>query len=245
MKLTSHDIARMIELSAVQAAHTESDIRDLVMHARKYQCAVVYTLPCWVPFVRDLLEGEPDIIVGGAVGFPSGGVTTNTKVAEAQELVTMGCGELDVVINIGQLLSGNHAAVRDDLRAVIETAGGRPVKVILECHYLSDDEIRTACDLCIEAEAQYVKTGTGWAQTGATLENIALIKAHVGDAIAIKASGGVRGLESMIEMYRRGATRFGVRLDVGIQIIEQVAKYSRGAIEVQPYCDHARAVKHD
>jgi deoxyribose-phosphate aldolase len=234
VKLTSHDIARMIELSAVQAAHTENEIRSLVAYATRYHCIVVYPLPSWVPLVRELLDGTPDIVIGGAVGFPSGGVTTTIKVAEAQELVAMGCGELDVVINIGKLLSAQYAEVLDDLRAVVAAADGRPVKVILECHYLNDDQIRKACDLCITAGASYIKTGTGWAPTGATLENIALIKAHVGDAIAIKASGGVRGLETLVEMYRRGSTRFGVRLEVGVQIIEQVAELPGSAVEVEP-----------
>ncbi len=231
MKLTSYDIARMIELSAVQAAHNEEHIRSLVAHARQHRCVVVYALPSWVAQVRALLDGDPDIIIGGAVGFPSGGVTTATKVTEASELVALGCGELDVVINIGQLLSAKYDAVRDDLRAVVDVADGRPVKVIIECHYLTDDQVRQACDICIEAGAHYVKTGTGWTPTGATLENIALIRAHVGDTIAIKASGGVRGLETLVEMYRRGATRFGVRLEVGVQLIEQVASLPGSVIE--------------
>jgi deoxyribose-phosphate aldolase len=235
MKLTAHDIARMIELSAVQAEHNESHIRSLVAQARKHRCIVVYALPSWVPLVRELLEGDPDIIIGGAVGFPSGGVTTLIKVAEVKELVAMGCTELDVVMNIGKLLSGNHTAVLQDLQAVAETANGLPTKAILECHYLTDDQIRAASDICIEAGVTYIKTGTGWTPTGATLENIALIKAHVGDAIRLKASGGVRGLETLVEMYRRGATRFGVRLEVGVHIIEQVAALPDGVVEFQPY----------
>ncbi len=231
MKLTSYDIARMIELSAVQAAHTQEEIQSLVAQARQHRCVVVYPLPSWVTQVRTLLDDDPDIIIGGAVGFPSGGVTTTTKVAEAIELVQLGCGELDIVINIGQLLSAQYDAVRDDLRAVVEVADGRPVKAIIECHYLTDDQVRKACDICIEAGASYVKTGTGWAPTGATLENIALIRSHIGDALAIKAAGGIRGLETMVEMYRRGATRFGVRLEMGVQIIEQVAALPGGAIE--------------
>ena len=233
VKLTSHDIARMIELSAVQAAHSEKYIRSLVTYARAQRCVVVYVLPTWLPLVFELLEGDPDIIVGGAVGFPGGGNTTSIKVAETRDLIEIGCRELDVVINIGKLISGRDAEVLDDLRAVVEAAEGHPVKVILECHYLSDEQICKGCDLSIAAGAAYVKTGTGWAPTGATLENVALIKAHVGDAIAIKASGGVRGLETLLEMFRRGVTRFGVRLDIGAQIIDRVAALPGGAVEVQ------------
>ncbi len=240
MKLTSYDIARMIELSAVQAAHSADHITTMVAQARKHRCVVVYPLPCWLPLARQLLDGDPDIIMGGAVGFPSGGTTTSIKVAEVRELLQLGCGELDVVINIGKLISGKDAEVLDDLRAVVDEADGRPVKVILECHYLTDDLIRKACDFSIEAGAAYVKTGTGWAPTGATLENIALIRTHVGEAVAIKASGGVRGLETLIEMYRRGATRFGVRLDIGVRIIEQVAGLPGGAVEVLPLASASR-----
>ena len=129
--------------------------------------------------------------LGGCVGFPSGGVTTTVKVFETCEQVQTGNAEIDMMINLGQLLSGRVDVGRGEIRAVVATAAPRPVKVILECHYLNADQIRTACDLCIQAAAHFVKTGTGWAPTGATLDNISLIKAHVGDAIAIKAAGGV------------------------------------------------------
>lgn len=230
-QLTSNDIARMLELSAVQAEHNEDYILSLVEAAKTYNCIVVYALPSWIPLVRDHLGNNTDVIIGGAVGFPAGGTTTSIKAMEVKSFVEMGCRELDVVINIGKLRSGRYDEVRDDLKAVVEAASGYPVKVILECHHLTHDQIRRGCDLSIEAGAAYVKTGTGWAATGATLENVALIKAHVGDAIAIKASGGIRGFETLVEMYRRGATRFGIKVDVGVQILERVAA-SGGVIEV-------------
>jgi len=135
----------------------------------------------------------------------------------------MGCDELDMVINLGLLRSGQYQRVLDDIRGVVEVANGVPVKVILECHYLTDAEIRKGCELCIQAGAAFVKTGTGWAPTGATLENVALIKACVGDAIGIKASGGIRGLETLTEMYRRGARRFGIGLRSAPRIFEPSA----------------------
>jgi deoxyribose-phosphate aldolase len=99
-------------------------------------------------------------------------------------------------------------------------AGARPLKVILECHYLTDDQIRHGCDLAIECGAAYVKTGTGWAPTGATLQNVALIKAYVGERIGIKASGGIRDLETLLAMYRLGARRFGISYRSGRKILE-------------------------
>jgi deoxyribose-phosphate aldolase len=173
--------------------------------------------------LQALLTDEPRIGVVGAVGFPSGGNTTATKVAEASELLEMGCSELDMVINIGLLRSGGYQRVLDDIRGVVEGAGGVPVKVILECHYLSDDQIRKGCELCIEAGASFVKTSTGWAATGATFENVALIKSCVGDALAIKAAGGIRSLDTVVEMYRLGVRRFGIGLDSAIRIFGECA----------------------
>jgi deoxyribose-phosphate aldolase len=145
------------------------------------------------------------------------------KVAEAQELLRLGCDELDMVINIGLLRSGHLQRVLDDIRGVVQAAGETPVKVILECHYLSNDEIRQGCELCIRAGAAYVKTGTGWAPTGATLENVATIKSYVGDAIGIKAAGGIRTLGTLSEMARLGAQRFGIGFRSAQSIFEQCA----------------------
>lgn len=231
MKLTSYDIARMIELSAVQARDDEDRIRSLAEKARRYRCIIATTLPGFTPNLKELLEDVPDVGVGGNVGFPSGGVSRSIKVAEAKELIRMGCGELDMVIHIGMLRSGRHQYVEDEIKSVVDAAGKVPVKVILECHYLSDDEIRRGCELCVKAGAAFIKTGTGWAPTGASLENIALIKSCVGDAISIKASGGIRDLETVVEMYRRGARRFGIGLGWEAKIFEQCA--AQGGVTLQ------------
>ena len=235
MKITAAQISRMIDLSAVQTGHEDAEIKTLVETARKYNCITVYVLPSRIAYAREILGHNSGILIGGAVGFPSGEVTTRTKVAEAKELIGLGCGELDMVINVGELVSGRYNEVCDDIRAVVDTAGGIPVKVILECHYLSADQIRKGCDLCIEGGASFVKTGTGWAPTGATLENISLIKDHVGDAIRIKAAGGVRGLDTLLEMHRRGATRFGVGIRSVNEIMDRIASLPGGCVEIAPY----------
>jgi deoxyribose-phosphate aldolase len=222
MDFTQQQVARMIDLSAVRADTTEAEVRATVDMAIKYQCICVTTLPCYTALVRELLAGQPGIRVSGNVAFPSGGATTATKVAEAQELLHLGCDELDMVINLGWLRSGRYQHVLDDVRAVVEVAGRVPVKVILECHYLSDDEIRRGCALCVEAGAAFVKTGMGWAPTGATLENVALIKACVGDAVGIKAAGGIRDLETLKEMYRLGARRFGLGVRTALPILQRL-----------------------
>jgi deoxyribose-phosphate aldolase len=210
MNLTIEAMAAMIDLSAVRADTTVTEVTALAEAAKRYRCGCVTTLPALTPLVKELLADHPDIRVSGNVSFPSGAATSAIKAAEARELLAMGCDELDMVINIGFLRSGHYQRTLDDIRSVVAVAGAAPVKVILECHYLTDDEIRRGCDLCVRAGAAFVKTSTGWAPTGATLENVALIRACVGDAIGIKASGGIRGRETLTELYRRGARRFGI-----------------------------------
>jgi deoxyribose-phosphate aldolase len=178
--------------------------------------------------VKELLVEEPTIRVSGNVAFPSGGATLAIKVAEARELLSMGCGELDMVLNIGLLRSGRYQIVLDEIGGVVDVAGQTPVKVILECHYLLDDEIRKGCELCIEAGAAFVKTGTGWAPTGATPENVSLIKSCVGDAIGIKAAGGIRRLATLEEMYRLGARRFGIGFSSARSILVECLARRKG-----------------
>jgi deoxyribose-phosphate aldolase len=233
--LSIQEVARMTDLSAVRPDTDEAEVRALAEAAKQYRCICVTTLPTYTPLIRELLADAPDIHVSGNVSFPSGSATPTMKVAEAKELLQMGCHELDMVINLGLLRSGQYQRVLDDIRGVVEVANGIPVKVILECHYLTDDEIRRACQLCVEAGAAFVKTSTGWAPTGATLENISLIKACVGDAIGIKASGGIRGLETLTEMYRRGARRFGIGLRAAAHIFGPLPSWPRRETEGRAY----------
>lgn len=230
MELSIVELAQMMDLSVVQAQHTDEDVRQVAELAIRYQCKAVFTLPCQTPLLRKLI-GDEKVVIGGVVGFPSGGVTTKTKIGEARELIDLGCRELDMVINVGQLRSGCKEYVLEDIRSVVEVACGVPVKVVLECHYLTNDEIRTGCELSLEAGAAFVKTATGWAPTGATLEIVSFIHSCTQDRINIKAAGDVRELETVLEMYRRGARRFGVGFDSGKKIIEQAANYSDGVIE--------------
>jgi deoxyribose-phosphate aldolase len=221
MKFDAAEICRMIDVSAVRPEDSEQEVRSMAATAVEHRCAAVFALPAWTPLVMQLLPDATAVAVGGAIGFPSGGQTTLTKIFETKELLELGCTEFDMVINIGKLISGRLDEVRQDIRSVVAEARAFPVKVILECHYLSNDQILSGCDAAIEAGAAWVKTGTGLAPSGATLENIALIKRHVGDAIGVKAAGGVRGLETLMEMYRRGARRFGLSWKGAVKVLEQ------------------------
>jgi deoxyribose-phosphate aldolase len=157
----------------------------------------------------------------GNVSFPSGSDSTSIKVAQARELMAAGCDEIDMVMNIGRLRSGDFAEVEADVRDVIETVRPTPVKVIIEMMVLTPDEIAQACNICVRAGASFVKTGTGWADRGTTLEDVQLVKSIVGDRVKIKASGGIRRLDTLLAMYEAGARRFGVNLKSGIQIVEE------------------------
>ncbi len=232
MQLTVHDIARMTELSAVRTDVDLAEVRRLADHAKKLRCVIAYVLPCYMTHLKALLEDTPEVGLGGTVGFPSGAHTTGVKVAETRQCLADGAVELDMVVNVGMLRSGQVDYVEDDVRQVVDAAEGTPLKVILECHYLNDDQIRQGSEICLRAGAAYVKTGSGWAETGATLHNVTLIKSVVGDRLAVKASGGIRDLETLVQMYRRGARRFGIGLAAGVKILEQCAALPGGVVEV-------------
>jgi len=231
MNLTTHDLARMMDISAVKAQTTETDVREMADAAKRFGCIACFTLPCFTPLAAELLADRDDILVGGAIGFPSGAHSTAMKVAEAREVIDAGAGEVDMVMNVGFMKSGWSDRVYDDILAVREACGDVPLKVILECHHLTDDEMRLACELCMKAGVAFVKTGTGWTETGATADRIALMKSVVEDTCEVKASGGVRSLETVVELYRLGATRFGVGSGSGIEILE-ACEAQGGSIEV-------------
>ncbi len=221
MILTVKDIAQMMDLSCVRTYNTKEDIVDLVLNAQQYETGQVSVLQCFIPLTRQLLKDTPTIKVVGNVSFPSGSNSTTLKVVQTTEMVLAGCDEIDVVMNVGMLRSGEFAEVEVDIKAVIQAASGLPVKVIIERPYLTLDEVKTACEICIDSGATFVKTGTGWADKGTTIEDIHYIKSIVGERIKIKASGGIRDLETLVAMYRAGARRFGVNLKSGKSILDE------------------------
>jgi deoxyribose-phosphate aldolase len=232
MLLTPGDLARMIDISAVRAQHGENEILEMVARAKEYRFIAVHVLPCWVPFLKGLLAGEGDILVGAPVGFPGGAHTTRTKVFEAEQLVADGVQEMDMMLNVGMLRSGRYDYVENDIKAVVAAAGAVPVKVILEVHHLDADEIKRACELAIKAKAAFVKTSTGWAPSGATLEKVQIITSFVGNQIKVKAAGSVRDLDTVKKMLLMGVSRFGINLDASIAILKECAAADGGAVRV-------------
>jgi len=232
MKLTAREVARLIDISAVQAPHGEAEIRECVRNAKEFHFIAVHALPCWVTFLKGLLADTPDILVGAPVGFPSGAHRTEIKVAEAKLLIQDGVQEMDMMLNVGKLRSGDDRFCEEDIRAVVQAAGVVPVKVILEVHYLNREQLKRACEVCIRAGAAFVKTATGWAPSGATLDVVQFITGFVGTAIKVKAAGSIRTLDTLVKMYRMGVSRFGINLTSSMEIVRSVAALPGGAVEV-------------
>ena len=231
MKLNVRQLARMMDLSAVRTDVHIDEVRELAEVCQQYGCICTFVMPCYMQELKQLLADAPETGIGGVVGFPSGAQSTASKIAEVHEHRALGAMELDMVINVGMLRSGRDRYVEDDIRGVVAAAQGTPVKVILEAHYLTDEEIVRGSRMAVRAGAAFVKTGTGWAPTGATLHNVALIKSAVGDAAQVKAAGGVRDLPTVVEMIRLGVTRFGVSSNSGRAILDACAALPDG-IEV-------------
>ena len=228
MTLPANEIARMIDLSCVRTTSSKSDIEAMVDAARRYGFGQVSVLQCFIPYTRQLLQHARGVRLVGNVSFPSGSDSTSIKVLQGQEMLAAGCDEIDMVMNIGKLRSGELADVEADVRAVIEAVRPAPVKVIIEMMLLEPAEVRQACEICVRAGASFVKTGTGWADRGTTLEDVRLVKSFVGDQVKIKASGGIRSLEMLLQMHEAGARRFGVNLRSGIQIVEEAVVAASG-----------------
>jgi deoxyribose-phosphate aldolase len=203
-------IAQMIDHSLLRPELTAEDISEGCRIARKYKVASVCCSPSDVAVVKELLEGS-GVRTTTVVGFPHGYNTTATKVFEAEQAIKDGAVELDMVLHIGRLRGGDYVYVSNDIRAVVEVAHRHNVlvKVIFENYYLTDEQKKVACRLCEEAGADFVKTSTGFAAGGATLEDLRLMRDNVSRKVQVKAAGGIRDLEMALKVRQAGCTRFG------------------------------------
>ncbi len=209
------NLARMIDHTLLKPDAKQSDIDKLCAEAAKYKFASVCVNPGWVRYCKDRLA-ESGVMVCTVVGFPLGATSTSAKACETVQAIADGADEIDMVINIGALKSGNLQLVEEDIRQVVKAAGSRTVKVILETSLLTDDEKTAACRLSKNAKAHFVKTSTGFGGGGATAADIALMRRTVGPVMGVKASGGVRDLKTAREMIAAGATRVGASASVAI-----------------------------
>jgi deoxyribose-phosphate aldolase len=209
-------VARMIDHTVLKPDATHEDIARLCAEARANVFASVCVQPWWVPVCADLL-GDSPVAVCTVIGFPHGMNKPETKAFEARRAVTDGATELDMVINIGALKSKDYGTVERDIRAVVDCGHPRAlVKVILENAYLTDEEKAEGCALAKAAGADFVKTSTGFAKGGATVEDVALMRRVVGPEMGVKAAGGIRDAESARRMIEAGATRIGASASVEI-----------------------------
>jgi deoxyribose-phosphate aldolase len=208
--LTERDIAKTIDHSLLRPELDDAFIEAGCRLAAKYDVASVCCRPADVARAKAILTGT-DVAVGTTIGFPHGNHTTQIKVAEARRALADGATELDMVIQIGALKSGRDADVEADIRAIVEIghAGGALVKVIFENAYLTDEEKIRACRLTEAAGADFVKTSTGFAPGGATLDDLKLMRANTSPHIRVKAAGGVRTLDALLEVMEVGVTRIG------------------------------------
>ncbi len=208
MKLASY-----IDHTLLKPSATVEDIITLCEEAVKHEFAAVCVNPIYADLAAHHLAGT-GIKTAVVIGFPLGATITAIKAAEAKEAVLRKANELDMVINIGAAKAGLWEVVTEDIRQVVEAADGAIVKVIIETGLLTDEEKRQACQAVIDAGAHFVKTSTGFASTGATVEDIRLLKKIAGDKIGIKASGGIRTREQALEFIAAGATRLGTSAGV-------------------------------
>ncbi|HML22012.1 MAG TPA: deoxyribose-phosphate aldolase [Aggregatilinea sp.] len=217
MDYTYQDIAKMIDHSLLNPTLTQDALEEGIRLALDYDAASVCILPYYLKRCADLLRGS-DVRASTTIGFPHGGHTTAIKVAEAEQALADGGEELDMVVNISQVLSGNWDYVAQDIRAVTEVthAAGQKVKVIFENCYLNDDQKLMLCKICGEIGVDWVKTSTGYGSGGATDEDLKLMRAHVPASVQVKAAGGVRTLDRLLEVRALGVTRCGATRTAGI-----------------------------
>jgi len=210
------ELAKVIDHSLLRPELTEQEVVAGCELAREYHVATVCVKPVDVKLAFSILK-DSDVAVGTVVGFPHGSTTTAIKVVESKQAIQDGASELDMVINIGALKSGNHEVVFEDIKAVCETARGKAlVKVIFENAYLTNEEKVTACHLSEKAGADFVKTSTGFAPSGATVDDVRLMRANVSEKVQVKSAGGVRTLDALLAMIDAGVTRSGATTTAAI-----------------------------
>lgn len=209
-------LAKYIDHTLLKTDTTKEEINQLIEEAIKYDFASVCINPHWVAHCYERLK-DTDVQVCTVIGFPLGATSAETKTAEARRAITEGATELDMVINVGELKSGNDAFVKQDISKVVESATEKALtKVIIETSLLTEDEKIRACKLAKEANADFVKTSTGFSGGGATAKDIRTMRQAVGAYMGIKASGGIRDLETAYAMIEAGATRVGASSGVAL-----------------------------
>jgi len=223
--LSPKDLARYIDHTLLKPDATAKDVDRLCAEARKHSFYAVCVNGSRIVQACHLLE-DSDIKVATVVGFPLGAMDTDAKRFETEAAIDSGAQEIDLVLNIGRLKDGDDKYVLRELRDVCEAADERPVKIILETCLLTDEEKIRACHLVLDSGAQFVKTSTGFAASGATIEDVKLLRETVGPKFGVKAAGGIRDTLTAVTMIEAGATRLGT--SNGVTIIHGVTRVEAG-----------------
>ncbi|NJH83393.1 deoxyribose-phosphate aldolase [Staphylococcus agnetis] len=208
---------KYIDHTLLKPESTRAQIDKIIDEAKSYHFKSICVNPTHVAYAHEKLA-DSNVLVCTVIGFPLGANTPEVKAFETTNAIENGADEIDMVINIGALKDGRYDDVQKDIEAVVKAAQGKTVKVIIETTLLTDDEKVKACELSKAAQATFVKTSTGFAGGGATVEDVKLMKETVGDALEVKASGGVRNLDDFKAMVDAGATRIGA--SAGVQIMQ-------------------------
>ena len=213
--MKKNEIAAMIDHTVLHAYATDEQIEKLCAEAKEYHFASVCVNPCHVARAAELLKGT-GVKVATVVGFPLGTNTTETKAFETKDAVAKGADEIDMVLDVGAMKSKRYHDVQNQIHAVVQAAGGKLVKVIIETCYLTDEEKVIACKAAAEAGADYVKTSTGFGTGGATVKDVALMKKSIPAHMKVKASGGIHTYAEALAMVEAGASRLGASAGVAI-----------------------------
>lgn len=209
---------KMIDHTVLKADTPLETVKRICDEAREYGFASVCINPCHIAYCADHLK-DCDVKICTVVGFPLGANTSAVKAFETKDAIANGADEIDMVINIGALKDKNYDLVLNDVKAVVEAANGTLVKVILETCLLTEEEIKKACELCVEAKADFVKTSTGFSTRGATIRDVEIMKEAVQGKAKVKAAGGVRTHEDMVNIVAAGADRIGT--SAGCSLVEK------------------------
>ncbi len=239
MDYSYQDIAKMIDHSLLNPTLTVDDLESGIALAKTFDVASVCIMPYYLRRCTDLLAGT-SVMPSTTIGFPHGGHTTAIKQAEAARAIEDGCQELDMVVNVSKVVSDDWDYVRTDIAAVIDVAhaANRKVKVIFENCYLQDRHKIRLCEICSELSADWVKTSTGYGTGGATIEDLQLMRAHAAQDVQVKAAGGVRDMDQVLEVRALGVTRIGAsrtasmlnecRQRLGLEVIDATASGATG-----------------
>lgn len=199
---------KYIDNTVLKADARLEEIKALCEESKEYDFKSICINPAFIPSAKEFLKGS-DVLICTVIGFPLGSMTTEAKVFETKDAIEKGADEIDMVINISALKDGNDEYVLNEIKKIKEACGTHTLKVIIECCLLTDEEKVRACKLSKEAGADFVKTSTGFSKWGAKVEDVKLMRETVGPEMGVKAAGGVRTHEEMLEMIEVGATRIG------------------------------------